>query len=132
MLVVVDISEFVTARIEGIRSFEARNCSVRMVRSYSDFGLFEFTHDYSIRFGGLEPMPGKSVSEFSHDLPPRYQLMVEPERTLMNNLTVTFTGTAAIVQLPGRPHAKDTTIPVVVVHVPFTLCGTLRGGMGDG
>jgi hypothetical protein len=80
VLIVVTVSKFFTSRIEGIQSFEGRNCTVRLVRAYSDFGLFEVTDDYTIRFGDSSPKPGKSISTFTYDLPPRYQLKVQPKR----------------------------------------------------
>jgi hypothetical protein len=131
VLIVVTVSKFFTSRIEGIQSFEGRGCTVRLVRAYSDFGLFEVTDDYTIRFGDSSPKPGKSISTFTYDLPPRYQLKVQPKRTIMNNISVTFSDTEATVKLPGivRPTPEP---PAVTVRVPFSLCGTSRGVMGDG
>ena len=131
VLVVVTVSKFFTSRIEGIQSFEGRDCTVRLVRAYSDFGLFEVTDDYTIRFGESSPEPGKSISNFTYDLPPRYQLKVQPKRTIMNNISVTFSDTEAIVKLPGIFRLTPEP-PAVTVRVPFLLCGTSRGVMGDG
>jgi hypothetical protein len=131
VLIVVTVSKFFTSRIEGIQSFEGRNCTVRLVRAYSDFGLFEVTDDYTIRFGDSSPKPGKSISTFTYDLPPRYQLKVQPKRSIMNSISVTFSDTEAIVKLPGIVRFTPEP-PAVTVRVPFSLCGTSRGAMGDG
>jgi hypothetical protein len=131
VLAVVGLLNLMTRRVEGIRSFGGTNCQVRLMRSYNGYGLFEATHEYFIRFGGKTVEPGQTISRLD-DGPALFELNVDTYLTVMEDITVTFRDTEMIARLPRRRRHPPDPLPVVEVRVPFTLCGTTRGTLGDG
>lgn len=127
VLAVVGLLKIPTRRIEATHSFGGARCEVQLVRSYNDYGLFEKTHGYSIRFGIGALEPGQSVSQFD-DLDSQYWIEVDPHLTIMKDISVTFSETRGNVRLPQIWYKSEAPQSIVVVKVPFTLCSNTRGG----
>lgn len=89
------------------------------------------TRGYFIRFGGRSLEPGQSSGRYD-DGPAYFALDVDTNLTVMDGISVAFSDTEMIARLPRRRRHPPNPLPVVEVRVPFTLCGTTRGAMGDG